>query len=133
MLVENELKKSNTFDTAYFRSKHYFEGNDGTQNTLVFQPMRKYFDLIRNEISSCKSKGLSDQLLKAGDPKTLISKPIKPMHVKFKGGLLYEEQYNAKIGGPIINIYIVYRLSSIVYRLSILALFEKLVCLVQLK
>ena len=104
MLVENELKKLNTFDTAYFRGKNYFESNDGAPNTLVIEPTCKYFDLIRNEIISRKSKGVFDQLLKAWDPKTLISKPIKSVHVKFNGGLLYQEQCNAKIAGPIVNI-----------------------------
>ena len=111
LIVENELKKLNTFDAAYFRGKNYFEGNDGVQKTLVFQTMRKYSDLIRNQISSWKLKGLSDQLLKVWNPKTLISKLIKPMHVKFNGDLFYQEQYNAKISGPIVNIYIIYRKS----------------------
>ena len=43
LLVENELKKLEKFDAAYFRGKNYFDGNDGTQNYLVFQPMYKYF------------------------------------------------------------------------------------------
>ena len=33
------------------------------------------------------------------------------MHAKFNGGLLYQGQHNANIGGPIVNIYIVYRTS----------------------
>ena len=35
-LVENELKKLQKFDAAYFRGKSHFE-EDGTQNYLVFQ------------------------------------------------------------------------------------------------
>ena len=38
LLVENELKKLQKFDAAYFRGKSHFE-EDGTQNYLVFQPM----------------------------------------------------------------------------------------------
>ena len=38
ILVENELKKLEKFDAAYFRGKNYFE-EDGTQNYLVFQPV----------------------------------------------------------------------------------------------
>ena len=34
-LVENELKKLQTFDSIYFRGKSHFEKN-GTQNYLVF-------------------------------------------------------------------------------------------------
>ena len=42
LLVENELKKLQKFDAAYFRGKSHFE-EDGTQNYLVFQPMYRYF------------------------------------------------------------------------------------------
>ena len=35
LLVENELKKLQKFDAAYFRGKSHFE-EDGTQNYLVF-------------------------------------------------------------------------------------------------
>ena len=41
LLVENELKKLEKFDAAYFRGKIFFE-EDGTQNYLVFQPVYKY-------------------------------------------------------------------------------------------
>ena len=45
MLVENELKKLQKFDAAYFRDKSHFE-EDGTQNYVVFQPMYRYFKKI---------------------------------------------------------------------------------------
>ena len=45
LLVENELKKLKTFDASYFIGKSHFE-EDGTQNYLVFQPIRRYFKLI---------------------------------------------------------------------------------------
>ena len=41
-LVENELKKLQKFDAAYFRGKNYF-GDDGRQNYLVYQLIKKYF------------------------------------------------------------------------------------------
>ena len=47
LLVEKELKKLKTLDLSYFWAKIYFEGNEGAQNTLVFQTMQKNFD-IRN-------------------------------------------------------------------------------------
>ena len=78
---------------------------------LKVMMVHKYFNLIRNEIISWKSNGLSDQFLKAADPKTLISKLVKSMHAKFNGGLFHQEKYNAKVGESIVNIYIVYRLS----------------------
>ena len=58
-LVENELKKLEKFDAAYFRSKNYFDG-DGTQNYLVFQLVYMYFERVGN-ISSWESKGLSNK------------------------------------------------------------------------
>ena len=67
LLVENELKKLQKFDAAYFRGKSYFE-EDGTQNHLVFQPIYRYFKRIAgvgsgNYIYFWKSKGLSDERL----------------------------------------------------------------------
>ena len=38
LLVENEFKKLQTFDSIYFRGRSHFE-EDGTQNYLVFQPI----------------------------------------------------------------------------------------------
>ena len=42
LLVENEFKKLKTFGLIYFRGKSHFE-EDGTQNNLVFQPIKRYF------------------------------------------------------------------------------------------
>ena len=42
LIVKNEFKKLQTFDSIYFRGKSHFE-DDGTQNCLVFQPIQKYF------------------------------------------------------------------------------------------
>ena len=47
VLVENEFKKLQVFDSSYFRGKINFVGDDGTQNYLVFQPMYKYFRTIQ--------------------------------------------------------------------------------------
>ena len=64
MLIKNELKKLKTFDLSYFKGKNYFEGNDGAQNTLVFQIMQKTFNLSNvNQIRKWKSKGLCNQYL----------------------------------------------------------------------
>ena len=41
LLVQNELKKLKTFDLSYFIGKSHFD-EDGTQNYLLFPPMRKY-------------------------------------------------------------------------------------------
>ena len=54
LLVENELKKLQKFDSSYFRGKDHLE-----EDCLVFKPMNKYFKKIGNtkSISSWKSKG----------------------------------------------------------------------------
>ena len=59
-------------------------------------------------------KELSNQYLNAlgaiGDVE--LSKPIKPIHVIFKGkGTLVQDDNDIITGGPIINIYIVYKTS----------------------
>ena len=109
LLVENELKKIKTLDLSYFWGKNYFEGNDGAQSALVFQAIQKHFHLSKvDQISKWKSKGLSNQYLDAvgtlGD--VVLSKPIKLMHVIFKG-----KDNDIIAGGPIVNIYIVYKTS----------------------
>ena len=69
MLLENEFKKLKTFDSNYFRGKGHFE-EDGTQNYLVFQPIKKYFKVIAgvgngSYIYYWKSKGFSDERIKS--------------------------------------------------------------------
>ena len=77
--------------------------------------MPKHFELIHeNQIDKWKSKGLSNQYLSTfgtiGD--VILSKPIKPMHVIFKRkGTLVLDENDIISGGPIINIYIVYKRS----------------------
>ena len=62
--IQNELKELKTFDLGYFIGKSYFE-EDGAQNYLVFQPIRRYFKIIANSkyISSWISKGLYDETI----------------------------------------------------------------------
>ena len=79
MLVENELKRLQNFDAAYFRGKSHFE-EDGTQNYLVFQPMYRYFKRIAGVASGSyiyfwKYKGLPDKGL---DPITASNYKITP-------------------------------------------------------
>ena len=134
LLVENELKKLKTLDLSYFRGKNYFEGNDGTQNALVFQTVQKHFNLSNaDQISKWKSKGLSNQYLNAvgtlGD--MVLSKPIKPMHVIFNGkGTLVQNDNDIIAGGPIVNIYIFIKHLQ---KLLTPILFLKIIYLVQLK
>ena len=73
LLVENKLNKVKTFDFVYFIDKSHFD-EDGTQNYLVFQPLKKYFKLIANTSSvlSWQSKGLSTENI---DPPTISLSP----------------------------------------------------------
>ena len=100
---------------SYFRGKNYFDGNDGVQNTLVFQAMQKHFNLIKEyKIDKWKSRGLSNQYLDTFGiiGYVMLSKPTKPIHVIFKGkGTLVQHESDIIAGGPIININIVYKTS----------------------
>ena len=77
MLVENEFKKLQTFDSSYFTGKRHFE-DDGNQNYLVFQPMDIYFKKIGNTnyILGWKSKGLSDESIK---PRSTSDNSLAPL------------------------------------------------------
>ena len=96
LLVENELKKLQTFDLSYFQGKTYFE-EDGTQ--MVFQPMYKYFKKISttDDISEWRSKGLPDEIIK---PPTTSDNNLAPalnyignkITVKFDGGCLKQDK-----------------------------------------
>ena len=77
-MVENELKKLETFDSIYFRGKSCFE-DDGTQNYLVFQTAYRYFKVVSandSNISSWKPKGLSDERIKSP---TTSNKMLNPL------------------------------------------------------
>ena len=106
LLIENELKKLEKFDSAYFRGENYFDGNDGTQNSLVFQVREKYFKNNSGsnsfKIEIWKSKGLSNQSLNlsgtvgtANDIK--MSKPIRPAYVIFNHKKSFFEQKTENI------------------------------------
>ena len=120
MLVENELKKLQKFDAAYFRDKSHFE-EDGTQNYLVFCPMYRYFKRIAgvgsgNYIYFWKSKCLSDERL---DSVTASNYKITPKlsfygtktRVEFNGNCLKQDKVTLN-HGTMVNIYIVYEISK---------------------
>ena len=92
LLVENELTKLKTLGLSYFWGKNYFEGNDGTQNSLDFHVRGKYFkdnsDSDSSSIEIWKSKGLSNQSLtlsgrSGGADDIKMSKPVRPAYVVF--------------------------------------------------
>ena len=78
MIVENELKKLETFDLIYFRGKSQVEDDD-SQNYLVFQTTCRYFKRVsntNNHILSWKSIGLSDESIK---PPSTINHILNPL------------------------------------------------------
>ena len=111
-------KKLKTFDAAYFTGKNYFEGNDGTQNLLVFQLMAKYLKRINkdNAISEWMSKGLSSEVLNKYSDKTLVPVSIqlqRHMYLESKGSCLKTADKLLHVPMRMIfNAYIVYSLSS---------------------
>ena len=60
---------------SYFIGKTHFE-EDGTQNYLVFQPIRRYFKINGKYISSWKSKGLSYETI---TPYAVSDNSLTPM------------------------------------------------------
>ena len=63
LLVENEFKKLQTFDSSLFIGQSYFN-NDGSQLYLIFQPIYKTittFSCLPDTISEWESKGLSNE------------------------------------------------------------------------
>ena len=112
LLIENELNKLKTFAWSYFIGNSHFE-EDSTQNYLVFQPINRYFKVIPNidQVSSCKSKGLSAESIK---PPTTSDYSLTPLlnyygtktRVKFTGSCLKQPKI-LYTHGKVVNIYIV--------------------------
>ena len=117
-VVENKipdvisLVTKTDFDAKLKKISDRFTSNK-SKHLLVENELRKLKTLENgNQISLWKSKGLSNQYLNLvgtiGD--IILSEPIKSMHVLFRGqGLLYQKSNDGITGGPIINIYIVYK------------------------
>ena len=105
---------------SYFRGKDYFDSNDGTQNYLVFQPMYKYFNTSVKDSTTYASSWESNRLSNEKNSTVITPSYNKApslaydnvrLKLKFIGSLLKQDKitYNH---GSIVNIYIVYRLSS---------------------
>ena len=114
--LKNNIKTLQMFDSSYFRGNSHFE-EDGVQNYLGFQPIRKYFKIIANTkyISSWKYKELSDETIK---PYATSDNRLPPMidcygskvRVKFSKGCLKQSNNLTYYYGSKLNIYIVYEL-----------------------
>ena len=76
--------------------------------------MQKYYKLSnKNQIDEWKSKGFSNQYFNVVGTlgSVVLSEPIKPMHVIFKRkSALVQNDNDTITGGPIVNIYIVYKI-----------------------
>ena len=121
LLVENELKKLKSFDLYYFIAKSHFE-EDGIQNYLVFQPIKRYFKVIAGVGNSSyiyywKSKELYDERINSiktsdnGITPYLSYYDTNLIRVKFGGGCLKQDQAKLLHGG-IVNIYIAYEITD---------------------
>ena len=117
VFVENELKKLKAFDLSYFIGKSHFE-EDGVQNYLVFQPLKKYFKIVAstNYISSWQCKGLSDETIKPPSTSDNSLNPKSSYHgtktrLEFRESCLKQDKITFN-HGKIVNIYIVYELDK---------------------
>ena len=120
LLFENELKKLQKFDAAYFSSKSHFEEDD-TQNYLVFKPIYRYYKRIigfgnGNYIYFWKSKGLSDGRLNCNNASNYKITPELSYYgtktrVEFNGSCLKQDKVRDN-HGKIVTIYIVYEISK---------------------
>ena len=94
----------------------HFE-DDGAQNYLVFQPIHRYFKTAGandSNILSWKSKGLSDESIKAPTTSNKVLNPSldnigDKIRVKFREDCLKQETITID-HGKILNIYIVYEI-----------------------
>ena len=116
--IINDLER----DASYFRGKNIF-GDDGMQNYFVFLPMYKYFKRVIDSADSnvyvhyWQSKGLSDGKINApgtsssNDQASILEYQGAGIRLTFKGDSLRQNRvtYNH---GKIVNIYIVYKISS---------------------
>ena len=105
-------------DAAYFTGKNYF-GDAGMQSYLVFQPMCKHFKTSvkgsTTYVSSWESKGLSNEKTSSFTTSSYNQTPSLAydnvrIKLKFVGALLKQDKIIYS-HGPIVNIYIVYRLN----------------------
>ena len=118
MIVENELKTLETFDSIYFRGKSHLEDN-GIQNYLVFQTAYRYFKRVNttnDHILSWKSKGLSDESTKP--PTTtnnilnhLLHYAVTKTRVELKGSCLKQDKISFD-HEKVVNVYIVYEMNK---------------------
>ena len=112
LLLDNDLKKLKTFNADYFEGRNYVEGDDGTQNMLVFQVKGEYFgraSLVSTEHYTWKSKGNSDEnfYYNGGN---IDKKLTKPTHVSLGSDQYFFPDADKAIASSVVNVYICYKL-----------------------
>ena len=115
--IKNELKEA-TKNILFFWGNISFNGGDGSQAYLIFQPLHRYVKIIANTkyISEWKSKGLSDESIK---PPPISDKSLTPLidyysyniRVKFNGSILRQTKVSYT-HEKTVNIYILYELAG---------------------
>ena len=110
--IEKELR--------YFKGKNYFE-EDGKENYYIFQPISKYLKVAYvNDISyvlSWKSSGLNDIKFESIKTNNYFLNPridlygMSKIRIKYNGGFLNQFP-STSLHGDIVNIYIVYEITS---------------------
>ena len=120
LLVKNELNKTKTLDSSYFRGKNYFH-EDGTQNCYIFQPISNYLKVAYvnyiNYILSWKPRGLNDIKIEPIKTNNYLLNPrrdnydMSKIRIKFNGSFLSRFPPIILHRG-IVNIYIVYEITS---------------------
>ena len=96
----------------------FFDGGNGSQAYLIFQPVHRYVKIITSTkyISEWKSKGLSDESIK---PPPTSDNSLTPLidyygyniRVKFNGSILRQPKFSYTHQN-VVNIHIVYKLAG---------------------
>ena len=118
--IENEFKKLKTFDLSYFSGENYFDG-DVNQNFYIFQPMSRYLKVACgnyiNYVLSWKSRGLNNVKIESIKTNDYLLNPridhynMSKIRIRF-GGSFLNRFPPAILHGKIVNIYIVYGITS---------------------
>ena len=128
-IVQANLVKKTDFDNkiiplakefSYFHGKNYFD-EDGNQNYYIFQPISKYSKVANvndiNYILSWKSRELSDMKIESIKTSNYSLNPrigtcdMSKIKIKFDGSFSHRFLPTV-IHGNIVNIYIVYEITS---------------------
>ena len=93
--IEHELKRLKKIFGSVLSVNIFFDGGDGSQAYLIFQPLHRYVKIIANTkyISEQKSKGLSHERIKSSPTSDNSLTPLIDYYsynirLKFNGSIL---------------------------------------------